>query len=41
MNLRKNLEASFYYPNVRSAVKPGTLVMIAFGDVRVGPVIAL
>ena len=28
------------YPNVRSAIKPGTLVSVVFGDVRTEPIVA-
>jgi hypothetical protein len=29
-----------FFPNARSAVKPGTPIAVSFGDVRIGPIIA-
>jgi hypothetical protein len=40
IRLQKDAVSSALYPNVRGAVKPGTLVSVAFDGVRVEPVTA-
>jgi len=40
MGIKRGAVPFTFYPNVRSAVKPGTRVSVAFGQVHVEPIIA-
>jgi hypothetical protein len=40
VRLHKDAACFLIYPNARSAIQPGTRVAVAFGDVRVEPVVA-
>jgi hypothetical protein len=40
LSLRTDATSFLLYPNVGGAVRRGTRVAVAFGDVRIGPVVA-
>jgi hypothetical protein len=40
MSMKRGAVPFSFYPNVRSAVKPGTLVSVAFGKIKVEPIAA-
>lgn len=40
IRLQKDAPCFVLYPNARGAVRPGTQVSVAFGDVRAGPIAA-
>ena len=40
MTMKRGAVPFTFYPNVRSAVKPGSLVSVSFGDVKVEPIAA-
>ncbi len=40
VRIQKNAACFLLYPNARSVIHPGTRVAVAFGDVRVEPVVA-
>jgi hypothetical protein len=40
VRLQKDAACFLLYPNARNAIQPGTRVAVAFGDVRVEPVVA-
>ena len=40
MSMKRNAVPFIFYPNVRNAVKPGTPVSVAFGKIKVEPIVA-
>ena len=40
VRLQKDAACFLLYPNARNAIRPGTRVAVAFGDVTVEPVVA-
>jgi hypothetical protein len=40
LSVRQGAGSFLLYPNVAGAVRPGSRLLVAFGDVRVGPLVA-